>query len=140
MIMLLKRINLHAKSKDTFSWFLVVLGVGLIAMVIESLRLHNEVSPSGGHHGDVAGGLSLLGFYFRMSLFVLVFACGAALLAKSKLPIIGSTLGIVAVIPVGLVIGIFNSLLWGLSPWLATPFPYLVGGALIVAGIMRKSS
>lgn len=120
------------------SWILVVAGSVSVIMLAESWKLHNEVGPYGGHHSDVAVGLSLLGFSFRMAPFILAFAGISALLAKSTSPLIGAVFGLVATIPVGLVLGILNILLLYVSPWVADRLPFAVGIALVVMGFMRK--
>lgn len=138
LMTLFKKINEYVKSRDTSCWFLIVAGIVLISVNVESAIIHNEVSPSGGHHGDVAGGIALLAFQFKLSLFILAFAISVALLTKSKSPIVGAIYGLLSIFPIEIVLGIFSYLLWRLAPWLAEPFPYLVGSALIVFGLVRK--
>jgi hypothetical protein len=134
-----QRSGTYRRTRDTLSWFLVIEGFVVIAMLSESIRLHREVGPHGGHHGDVAGGLGMLGFLFLMVPFIFAFAGVGALLGKSKTPLIGAILGWIASIPILLVLGICRSLLLYISPFLAIPFPFVVGIAFVIMGFLRKT-
>ena len=134
-----QRSGTYVRTRDTLSWFLAIAGFVVVAMLSESVKLHREVGPQGGHHGDVAGGLSLLVFLLLMTPFILAFAGIGALLGRSTMPFIGAILGLIASIPMLLVLGIVGSLLLYISPFLAIPFPFVGGIALVVMGFLRKT-
>ena len=135
---LFPRIGAWLRTRDTLSWFLVIAGIVVVATLAESAKLHHEVGPHGGHHGDVAGGLSLLGFFLLMAPLLLAFAGVAALLAKSTSPLVGTVLGLVASVPMVPVLCVFSVLLRYISPPVAIPFPFVVGIALVIVGFIRK--
>lgn len=134
-----QRSGTYVKTRDTFSWFLVIAGSVVVAMLAEGIRLHHELGPQGGHHGDVAGGLNMLGFLFFMVPFILALAGVGALFGKSTMPLIGAILGLIASIPMLLVLGILGSLLLYVSQFLGILFPFVVGIALVVTGFLRKT-
>ena len=135
---LLKRSGRYVRNRDTLSWALGTAGVVEIAVLAESSRLHNEVSPYGGHHGDVAGGFLLFGFALFIALIILAFAGVVSLLGKMTRPINGAMLGLVASFPLGLVIGVLDTLLFYISPFFAMAFPFAAGIALVFMGFIRK--
>ena len=136
---LLQRSGTYEKTRDALSWFLVIAGCVVIAMLVEGIRLHREVGPQGGHHGDVAGGLRLMIFLFSLIPFILAFAGVGALFAKSTLPLIGAILGIIASIPILLVLGVLGGLFLYISEVLSISFPFVVGSALVITGLLKKT-
>jgi len=119
-------------------WFLVTVGFLEVAMLAESFILHHEAGLYGGHHGDVAGGLSLLSFAFLLSLGILASAGIGSGLGKTTCPINGAMLGAVAFFPLSFVTGICGALLLYISPFVGTSFPFAVGIGLVVMGFIRK--
>jgi len=81
----------------------------------------------------------MLSFFLLMTPFILAFAGVGGLLGKSTMPFIGAILGLIASIPMSIVLGIISSLLLYISPFLAIPFPFVVGSALVVMGFLRKT-
>ena len=135
----LQRSGTYIKTRDALSWFLVIAGSVLLALLTESIRLHREVGPQGGHHGDVAGGFLLLDFLFRMTPFVLASAGVVALFGRSIAPLAGAISGLLASGPMLLVLGVLGALPGCVLPFLGALFPFVVGIALVITGLLKKA-
>lgn len=134
----LKQFKAYLKTLESLNWFLFVSGIVLLAVEIEAYSIANDVSPTGGHHSDIAGGIYLFVFQFYLSLVLFSSAFLTSLLLKSRNPVIDTTQALIIAIPMALISGIMAALITYISLPVATAFTPTAAILLVILGTRVK--
>ena len=134
----LNQFKTYLKTREKLNWFLFVLGLVVLSVEVDAYRLHNDVGPTGGHHGDVAGGLLLLGFEFCLSGVLFIGAITISFLFRSRIPVIGTTLALIAALPTSFMLALMAALISYVCMPIAVAFTPTAAIILIIIGIRVK--